>query len=176
MTTDLYDNLAEFHDLFMEEPWKALRPAVREMVGGLRPEDVVVDLGADSTPGRRRSMWVPFGARRPLSNSVQLEPEPERVGHLEDRRPGRIAVRGERLVEPVATHPYPTSELAHVLRPGDHTERARHRGRVLRRVLEGDLEVSGDVIEAIHVVGSVEPLVLVDQLSTVSDILGKRRP
>lgn len=51
MTTDLYDNLAEFHDVFMEEPWEALRPAAREMVGGLGPEDVVVDLDAGTGVG-----------------------------------------------------------------------------------------------------------------------------
>lgn len=53
MTADLYDDLAEFHDLFMKEPWEALRPAVREVVGGLGPDDVVVDLGAGTGMGTR---------------------------------------------------------------------------------------------------------------------------
>lgn len=53
MTTDLYDDLAEFHDIFMKEPWEALRPAVRAVVGGLGSNDVVVDLGAGTGMGTR---------------------------------------------------------------------------------------------------------------------------
>ena len=68
MTADLYDDLAEFHDLFMKEPWDALRPAVREVVGGLGPDDVVVDLGAGTGMGTR------VIAAESAANLVAVEP------------------------------------------------------------------------------------------------------
>jgi hypothetical protein len=68
MTADLYDDLAEFHDLFMKEPWEALRPAVREVVGGLGPDDVVVDLGAGTGMGTR------VIAAETAANLVAVEP------------------------------------------------------------------------------------------------------
>ncbi|MFE6647391.1 hypothetical protein ACFVJS_12565 [Nocardioides sp. NPDC057772] len=51
MTADLYDNLAEFHDLFMKEPWERLRQSVREVVGGLTADAVVLELGAGTGMG-----------------------------------------------------------------------------------------------------------------------------
>lgn len=68
MTTELYDDLAEFHDLFMEDPWESLRPSVREAVGGLAPDDVVVDLGAGTGMGTR------IIAAETAANVVAVEP------------------------------------------------------------------------------------------------------
>lgn len=52
-SADPYDDLAEFHDLFMHEPWGRLRPAVRAVVGHCGPQSVVVEIGAGSGVGTR---------------------------------------------------------------------------------------------------------------------------
>lgn len=46
-----YDDLAEFHDLFMQSPWEQLRPAVRAVVGSCAESDVVLEIGAGSGVG-----------------------------------------------------------------------------------------------------------------------------
>jgi len=50
---NLYDQLGEFHDLFMTEAWEALRPLVVAAFGRLRPEAVVLEVGAGSGLGTR---------------------------------------------------------------------------------------------------------------------------
>ena len=50
---DPYEEMAEFHDLFMAEPSARLRPDLVEIFGGLTPEDVVVDVGAGTGVGTR---------------------------------------------------------------------------------------------------------------------------
>jgi len=48
VTGSSYDELGEFHDLFMTEPWNGLRPLVAAAFGGLGPDAVVVEVGAGS--------------------------------------------------------------------------------------------------------------------------------
>ena len=48
-----YDELAEFHDLFMDEPWRRLRPALARAFGALPRDSLVLDLGAGSGMGTR---------------------------------------------------------------------------------------------------------------------------
>ncbi|MGL5819860.1 MAG: class I SAM-dependent methyltransferase [Phycicoccus sp.] len=50
---DVYADLAEFHDLFMVEPWERLRPSVQSQLAGLPPTAVVADLGAGTGMGTR---------------------------------------------------------------------------------------------------------------------------
>ncbi|WP_054679273.1 class I SAM-dependent methyltransferase [Microbacterium sp. No. 7] len=48
-----YGPLAEFHDLFMAEPWARIAPSLRELFGGLGATAVVADIGAGSGVGLR---------------------------------------------------------------------------------------------------------------------------
>ncbi|RIQ12889.1 class I SAM-dependent methyltransferase [Jiangella rhizosphaerae] len=48
-----YEQLAEFHDLFMTEPWERLRPHVRAAFAGLDEDAVVVEIGAGTGMGTR---------------------------------------------------------------------------------------------------------------------------
>jgi hypothetical protein len=50
---DGYERLAEFHDLFMTEPWERLRPRVRSALAHLGDTAVVVEIGAGSGIGTR---------------------------------------------------------------------------------------------------------------------------
>lgn len=49
-----YDRLGEFHDLFVEEARRRLRPALAAAFGGLPPDAVVLDLGAGTGLGVRQ--------------------------------------------------------------------------------------------------------------------------
>ncbi|WP_129783358.1 SAM-dependent methyltransferase [Promicromonospora panici] len=56
MTTspdDSYQDLGEFHDLFMTAPWDRLRPALRTAFGSLDPGATILDLGAGTGLGTR---------------------------------------------------------------------------------------------------------------------------
>lgn len=46
-----YEKIGEFHDLFMDTPWKKLQPLLAETFGHLGPADQVIDLGAGSGMG-----------------------------------------------------------------------------------------------------------------------------
>lgn len=48
---DDYREMAEFHDLFMNEVWDRLRPVLGRELGHLGPDDVVADLGAGTGLG-----------------------------------------------------------------------------------------------------------------------------
>lgn len=48
---DSYDDLAEFHDVFMGPVWEQLRPRVRTVLGRCSEADVVVEIGAGSGMG-----------------------------------------------------------------------------------------------------------------------------
>ncbi|NEE04378.1 class I SAM-dependent methyltransferase [Phytoactinopolyspora halotolerans] len=50
---DSYGAMAEFHDLFMVEPWDELRSHVRAAFGGLPAEAIIVEIGAGSGIGTR---------------------------------------------------------------------------------------------------------------------------
>ena len=49
-----YDGMGEFHDLFMDESHRRLRPALEAAFGGLDTDEVVLDLGAGSGLGVRQ--------------------------------------------------------------------------------------------------------------------------
>lgn len=49
-----YDRLGEFHDLFVAAARRRLRPALAAAFGGLRPDAVVLDLGAGTGLGVRQ--------------------------------------------------------------------------------------------------------------------------
>lgn len=49
-----YDGMGEFHDLFMDEPHRRLRPALEAAFGDLDPDQIVLDLGAGSGLGVRQ--------------------------------------------------------------------------------------------------------------------------
>ncbi|MGO2747133.1 MULTISPECIES: methyltransferase domain-containing protein [Microbacteriaceae] len=49
----VYEQLAEFHDLFMDDTWERLRPTVRSVFGALGAGGVIVELGAGSGVGTR---------------------------------------------------------------------------------------------------------------------------
>ncbi|MGL5816523.1 MAG: class I SAM-dependent methyltransferase [Phycicoccus sp.] len=68
--SDVYADLAEFHDLFMVEPWERLRPHVRSQLAGLPPAAVVADLGAGTGMGTR------VLAEESAARVVALEPSP----------------------------------------------------------------------------------------------------
>lgn len=51
--TSDYEGLGEFHDLFMVERWRALRPVFDATFGGLGPEATLLDLGAGTGLGTR---------------------------------------------------------------------------------------------------------------------------
>lgn len=53
MSTQDYDELAEFHDLFMVDPWRRLAHPLVEAFGGLGADDLVVDVGAGTGVGTR---------------------------------------------------------------------------------------------------------------------------
>lgn len=53
MTGSSYDELGEFHDLFMTEAWDGLRPLVTAAFSGLGPDEVMVEVGAGSGLGTR---------------------------------------------------------------------------------------------------------------------------
>lgn len=53
MRASTYDELGEFHDLFMTEAWEELRPLVAATFGGLGRGAVVVEIGAGSGLGAR---------------------------------------------------------------------------------------------------------------------------
>lgn len=48
-----YDALGEFHDLFMDDPARRLRPAYEAAFAGLDPETVILDIGAGTGLGTR---------------------------------------------------------------------------------------------------------------------------
>lgn len=48
-----YDELGEFHDLFMTGAWEGLRPLVRATFAELEPDAVVVEVGAGTGLGTR---------------------------------------------------------------------------------------------------------------------------
>lgn len=48
-----YERLAEFHDLFMEEPWERLRPYVRDAFANLGRDAVIAEVGAGTGMGTR---------------------------------------------------------------------------------------------------------------------------
>ncbi|TDD66523.1 class I SAM-dependent methyltransferase [Jiangella aurantiaca] len=52
-TQTAYERLAEFHDLFMTEPWERLRPHVRAAFADLDEHAVVVEIGAGTGMGTR---------------------------------------------------------------------------------------------------------------------------
>lgn len=52
--SDGYQELAEFHDLFMSDAWGRLTPALETAFGTLGPEALVLDLGAGSGVGTVR--------------------------------------------------------------------------------------------------------------------------
>lgn len=49
----VYEQLAEFHDLFMDDTWERLRPTVRYLFGDLGARSVIAELGAGSGVGTR---------------------------------------------------------------------------------------------------------------------------
>ncbi len=49
--TDHYDQLAEFHDLFMVEPWEKLRPSVASVFSDLTSDAVIAEIGAGTGMG-----------------------------------------------------------------------------------------------------------------------------
>lgn len=49
----LYEGLAEFHDLFMVEPWERLRPHVRAAFAHFADDAVIVEIGAGTGMGTR---------------------------------------------------------------------------------------------------------------------------
>lgn len=51
MGSDGYEQMAEFHDLFMGETWSKLRTLLERELGQLGPDDLVVDLGAGTGLG-----------------------------------------------------------------------------------------------------------------------------
>ncbi|SDT22719.1 bifunctional 2-polyprenyl-6-hydroxyphenol methylase/3-demethylubiquinol 3-O-methyltransferase UbiG [Jiangella sp. DSM 45060] len=51
--TETYERLAEFHDLFMAEPWERLRPYVRAAFAHLGSDAVVAEIGAGTGVGTR---------------------------------------------------------------------------------------------------------------------------
>lgn len=51
--SDPYEELGEFHDLFMEGAWARLRPALVQVFSGLTSADLIVDLGAGTGVGTR---------------------------------------------------------------------------------------------------------------------------
>jgi hypothetical protein len=51
--TSDYEGLGEFHDLFMVERWRALRPVFEATFGDLGPEATLLDLGAGTGLGTR---------------------------------------------------------------------------------------------------------------------------
>ncbi|WP_141711696.1 class I SAM-dependent methyltransferase, partial [Jiangella alba] len=53
MTETSYERLAEFHDLFMAEPWERLRPSVRAAFAHLGRDAVVAEIGAGTGVGTR---------------------------------------------------------------------------------------------------------------------------
>lgn len=50
---DAYERLGEFHDLFMSEPWEALRPTIRDAFALVPPRGTVLEVGAGSGMGTR---------------------------------------------------------------------------------------------------------------------------
>jgi SAM-dependent methyltransferase len=48
-----YDELGEFHDLFMDDRWQQLGPALGEAFGSLTADDLVLDIGAGTGIGTR---------------------------------------------------------------------------------------------------------------------------
>ncbi|GAA1968666.1 hypothetical protein GCM10009718_00270 [Isoptericola halotolerans] len=52
-STDVYQDLGEFHDLFMDEPWAGLRPALTTAFADLGPQHTLLDLGAGTGLGTR---------------------------------------------------------------------------------------------------------------------------
>jgi SAM-dependent methyltransferase len=50
---DSYQDLGEFHDLFMSAPWERLRPALRTAFSSLDPGATILDLGAGTGMGTR---------------------------------------------------------------------------------------------------------------------------
>ncbi|WP_162605525.1 class I SAM-dependent methyltransferase [Jiangella ureilytica] len=63
-----YERLAEFHDLFMDEPWQRLGPYVRDAFAHLGGDAVVVEVGAGTGMGTRTI------AREMPARIVALEP------------------------------------------------------------------------------------------------------
>jgi SAM-dependent methyltransferase len=53
MEAGSYDEIAEFHDLFMEPVWERLRPVLEEAFGALTERDTVLDIGAGTGVGTR---------------------------------------------------------------------------------------------------------------------------
>lgn len=51
--TDSYEEMGEFHDLFMDAAWNRLRPVLGVTFGDLHADAVVVDLGAGTGIGTR---------------------------------------------------------------------------------------------------------------------------
>lgn len=68
MPTTSYDQLAEFHDLFMTDPWERLRPHVRSAFALLRDDAIVAEIGAGTGIGTR------VIARETGARIVALEP------------------------------------------------------------------------------------------------------
>lgn len=53
ITETAYERLAEFHDLFMTDPWERLRPQVRSAFAHLRDGATLVEIGAGTGIGTR---------------------------------------------------------------------------------------------------------------------------
>ncbi len=69
LTNPAYGAMAEFHDLFMVEPWARLAPRLGELFGALPRDATIVDLGAGSGMGTRAL------GRATRAEIVALEPD-----------------------------------------------------------------------------------------------------
>lgn len=130
-----YDDLAEFHDLFMGPAWEQLRPAVRDLVGSCGPGDVVVEIGAGSGVG------TSVIASECRAEILALEPHRTmramllgRVGADPDLAV-RVTVLPEGLVGlPDQVH---AAVLAHVLGHLDHAQRLATWAALAERLVPG---------------------------------------
>lgn len=114
-TANSYDELGEFHDLFMAEAWQGLRPLVRAAYGALGPEAVVLEVGAGTGLGTR------VLAQECPAQIIALEPNPlmrsvltarvaddpdlaERVSVVAGAVPQDLALLPEKIDAVVCTH------------------------------------------------------------------------
>src|SRR4051812_44429811 len=92
---------------------------------------------------------------RASGDRLEVKFEAERLGDLHDGRKARVAIAGQRLVEPLAAHASAASEFADVAGTGDGSKRLRNEGWVIPTFLEGGLQVCSSILHADEVVGTV---------------------